>query len=137
MRYLILALLVLTGCANLPKNVRENIHEGDSTDKLIALIGYLNSQGPSQRTPGADAWFYFNAQKDSCGFTVKDKTITYIACHEYTWAEGLAEGTVAMSRGMQASGQALMNQTPPPPIQSPLQCTPNQPGYSGTTYTCQ
>ena len=77
--YLPVILFVLNGCASLHATVFQNIHEGDSKDHLVAVLGQPSTFGASQRMPSATAWYYTKGA-DTCGFTINEDIVKYIAC---------------------------------------------------------
>jgi hypothetical protein len=84
--------------------VFENIHEGDSTDRLIQVLGQPDSFGPSQRIPGGTAWYY-KTSSELCGFSIVDDVVKYIGCQKYQ-TPGYAK---AVGTFLQGFGQGLQN----------------------------
>lgn len=78
MKYIFI-LLLLSGCSSLQNKAFDNIHDGDSKDHLVDVLGNPKFFTPSTRTKGAEAYYY---QKNNylCGFTIKDNKVIHSYC---------------------------------------------------------
>jgi|SRR6185312_12065751 len=86
MRTIFMAVAVaalFSGCANHPirQNAQDNIHVGDSTERLRAVLGDPTEIGPSSMMVDAHNWYYVN-DGDVCGFTIKDDLVKAQACFD-------------------------------------------------------
>jgi hypothetical protein len=122
MKYLLLTcfLSYLSGCASHPirDQVFESIHQGDSVDKLTALLGTPDSFKPSENVPGG-IWYEYKRRRDICKFGVKGTTVIYILCQD---DPSYISGGAAMGAVLQGAGKGLQNASQNPQ-QQPTSCT--------------
>ena len=131
MRYVILVLLVLTGCASL-REKSQKIQEGDPEQKLIDVLGMPDSVKKSNRILGGSA-YYYSSGDTHCGFTVFDREVKHVSCREVAHQ---SSGWENVARGMAAAGQSLnasMVQSNPNPAQ-PVRTTCH---YEFGNYVCE
>jgi hypothetical protein len=103
MKLLLLAMICLAGCVSLHTQVYENIHEGDSSEHVVDVLGAPNSFLPSQRIEGAIAWYYVR-RGDQCGFAIKDQKVRLIGCEARAdYVNPFAAMLQGMGKGLQES----------------------------------
>lgn len=81
MRFLLLLVPLIVGCASLHSQVFEKIHEGDSKDSVLQQFGQPEEFMPSTRVEGATVWYYSRGM-DTCGVTLKENVVKDVGCFE-------------------------------------------------------
>lgn len=120
------------GCASLHSTVLDKIHEGDTSNHVVEVLGKPDSFSPSARIPGATAWYY-SQRSERCGFTIQDQVVKYMACGsnpDYI-SPAARFGTVLQGAG---NGMQNASRQPAAPQQRTVNCTTTQ-GGGGTAYT--
>lgn len=99
-----IAFLILNACSSMKDQVYSKIHIGDPSSKVNELLGHPDSFGPSQRIPGAMAWYYH--RKDQCAFTINNDVVAFMACDRNPNYVGPARIVGAF---LQGAGNGLTN----------------------------
>jgi hypothetical protein len=122
--------LGFVGCATaLHTKVYDNIHVGDSSDHVKDVLGSPDSFGPSQKIPGATAWYY-TSHGSICGFTINDDKVAAMACDSSNYVSPGRRALGAVGAGLKGMGDGLQNSQRNQPVQT--HCNPD---YAGG-YNC-
>lgn len=131
MRYLPVALVLLSGCSTLHSQVHQSVHVGDSKEHVEEVLGEPSGFKPIAEVPGAIAWQY-QRRSDLCVVVIKEDHVLSTECgNNASYVHPLKViGTVLGGDGT----------TPQPSNSSsgPMHCVSNSYGSSPTLYTqCQ
>lgn len=79
MKKILLLGLLTVGCASMNEKVFTKIRVGDSSQKLIAVLGTPDLFQPSALYKDGNAWVYRDKNM-ACGFSIVDDKIKDITC---------------------------------------------------------
>lgn len=120
----VLLFIAFAGCASLKNQVFQEIHEGDSKEHLVSVLGQPDQFGPSSTGTG-DAYYYLRGH-DRCGFRVQDNKITKMGCDP---RPGYLDPVQLFGLGLQGAGEGMQNAS-----KNSTNCYTQADGY-GNAYT--
>lgn len=137
--FLALGLIFIAGCTTirLQTEVFEKIHEGDSKDHVVQILGQPDSFAASQRIAGGAAWYYAR-NEDYCALTIVDNIVKIVQCVRNPNYVSPEQQTALILKGLGESRAPASNSTPiiapvSYPISRPTNCTTSYVGR--TAYT--
>lgn len=99
----------ILGCATpIHVKVQDSIHKGDSVERVKEVLGEPDSFAPSQRVPGATAWYY-ESNGSVCGFTINNEKVDDYGCDSTNYRGTASRILGGFGTVLQGAGQGLQN----------------------------